>query len=90
MVAAQGNSGEYVFFVAWNYDADWDLAVIGAVCGVESAATLVEADFSTQMAPEGGFKGGGVELRGTGRRWSNGLRHKAQNIFEDASAGCKG
>ena len=90
MVAADGNRGENVFFVARNYDADRDLAVIGAVSCVEGTAARVEADFSAKVAAESGFKHGGVELRGMGRGWGNVLRHSVQNIFEDAGVGRKG
>jgi hypothetical protein len=38
MVAAEGNGGANVFFVAGNYYSDWDLAVVGAVGGVDGAA----------------------------------------------------
>ena len=90
MVAAEGNGGENIFFVARNYDADRDLAVIGAVGCVEGAAARVEADLSAKVAAESGFKRGGVELRGMGRRWGDVLRHRVQNIFEDAGVGRKG
>src|ERR1039458_6187786 len=56
VVAAQGNGGEHVFFVAGNYDADRDLPVIGAVGGIESAAPRVEADFSAKVAAESSLK----------------------------------
>jgi hypothetical protein len=42
------------------------------------------------VAAESGFKRGGVELRGMGRRWGDILRHRVQNIFEDAGAVRKG
>src|ERR1700687_423077 len=90
VVTAEGNGGEHVFFVAGNYDTDRDLAVIGAVGRVKGTATRIKANLSAKMAPEGGFKGGGVELLGLGRRWRNVLRHRVQDIFEDAGAGCKG
>jgi hypothetical protein len=86
MVAAKRNGGEDIFFVARNYDADRDLAIVGAVGCVESATTLIEANFSTKMAAEGGFKRGSIELRGTGWGWSDVLWHRTQNIFEDAGA----
>lgn len=89
MVAAEGNRGNDVFFIARNYDANRDLAVIGAVGCIESAAARVEADFSAKVAAESGFKRGGVELRGMGRRWGDVLRHRVQNIFEDAGVGRK-
>jgi len=90
VVAAKGNRGENVFFVARNDDADRYLAVIGAVSCVESAAPRVEANLSTKVAAESAFKPGGVKLRGLGRGWGNILRHRVQNIFEDAGAGRKG
>ncbi len=37
VVAAQGNGGENVFFIAGNYDADRHLAIIGAVGCIEGA-----------------------------------------------------
>ena len=90
MVAAQGNGGENVFFVARNYYADRNLAVIGAVGCVEGPAARVEADLSAKVAAESGFKRGGVELRGMRRGWGDILRHRVQNIFEDAGAVRKG
>ena len=90
MVAAESNGGEHVFFVARNYDANGYLAIIGAVGCIESAAARVEPDLSSKMAAESGFKRGGVKLRRPGRRWGDDLRHRVQNIFEDASVGRKG
>jgi hypothetical protein len=86
VVAAEGNGGEDIFFVARNYDADWDLAIVGAVGCVESAATLIEADFSAKVTAESSFKRGSVELRGMGWGWGDVLWHRTQNIFEDAGA----
>jgi hypothetical protein len=90
VVAAQSNSSEHVFFVARNYYADWDLAIIGTVGRIDSAAARVEANFSAEMAAESGFKRGRIDLRGVGQRWGDGLRHKAQNIFVDVGAVRKG
>ena len=90
MLAAEGNSGENVFFIARNYDSDRNLAVIGAVGCVEGPAARVEADLSAKVAAESGFQREGVELRGMGRRWGDFLRHRVQNIFEDAGARRKG
>jgi hypothetical protein len=89
MVAAEGNCGENIFLIARNYDADRNLTVIGAVGCIESAAARVEADLSAKVAAERGFKSRGVELRGLGWGWGDVLRHRVQNIFEDAGAGCK-
>jgi hypothetical protein len=66
MVAAEGDGREHVLFVAWNDYADRDLAVVGAVGRVEGAGAGVETDFSAEMAVEGGFEGGGVEVGGRG------------------------
>ncbi len=90
MVAAKGNRGKNVFFIAGNYDADWNLAIIGAVGGVEGAAARVEADFSAKVAAERGFERGALELRGVSGGWGDVLQHRAENIFEDASVGRKG
>jgi hypothetical protein len=90
MVAAESNGGENVFFIARNYDADRNLTVIGAVGCVESAAARVEADFSAKVAAERGLESRNVELRGLDRSWGDILRHRVQNIFEDAGVGRKG
>jgi hypothetical protein len=90
VVAAEGDSGENVFFVAGNYDADRDLAVVGAVGGIEGAAARVKADFSAKMTAESSFKRGGVELRRVGWGWGDVLWHMVQTIFEDTGAGRKG
>jgi hypothetical protein len=90
VVAAEGNGGENVFFIAGDYDSDRNLAVIGAVSCIESAAARVEADLSTKVAAERGLQSRSVELRGLGRRWGDVLRHRVQNIFEDAGVGRKG
>jgi hypothetical protein len=66
------------------------LAIVGPVGGVEGTAARVEADFSAKVAAERSFERGGVELLGMGRRQSDLLRHRIQNIFEDAGAGRKG
>ncbi len=89
MVAAEGNCGDNVFFITRNYDADRDLPVIGPVGCIESAAARIEADFSAKMAAERGLERGGVKLRGMDRRWGDVLRHRVQNIFEDAAVGRK-
>ena len=90
MVAAQGDGGEYVFLVARYYDSDRNLAIVGAVGGIEGAAALIEADLSAKMAAKRRFKRGNIELRGMGLGWSSSLRHKAQNIFVEAGRGTQG
>jgi len=90
MVATEGNRGENVFFIARNYDADRYLTIIGAVGCIKSAAARIEANLSAKVAAESAFKREGVEMGGPGRRWGDDLRHRVQNIFEDAGAGRKG
>ena len=67
MVTADGDGGADVFFVAGDDYSDGNLAIVGAVGGVEGAGAFVEADFAAQVAAEGGLKGDGVELRGRRR-----------------------
>jgi hypothetical protein len=67
MVAAEGERGENVFFIARNYDADRYLTIVGAVGCIKSAAARIEANLSAKVAAERAFKRGGVELRGLGR-----------------------
>jgi hypothetical protein len=64
MFAAEGYGGEDVFFIAREDDADWDLAVVGTVGGVEGTAAGVEADVSAKVAAERGFEGRGITGRG--------------------------
>ena len=74
MVAAEGDGGEHVFFVARNDYADRDLAIVGAVGRVERASAGVEADLSSEMAVEGGFEGRGVDVGGRGLRIEHGVK----------------
>jgi hypothetical protein len=67
VIAADGDGGADIFFVAGNYYSDGNLAIVGAVGGVEGASALVEADLSAKVAAESGLKGDGVELRGMRR-----------------------
>ena len=90
MVSAEGNCRENVLFIARNYDANWNLSVIRAVGCIKSAAARIEADFSAKVTAERGFKSRSIELRGMGRGWGDVLRHRVQNIFEDAGVGRKG
>ena len=79
MIAAEGDGSEHVFFVARDDYADWDLAVIGAVGRVERAGAGVEADFSAEMAVEGGFECEGIDVGGR----SGGFGHRRYKaLFE--------
>jgi hypothetical protein len=62
VIAADGDGSENILFVTRNYDADWNLAVVGSVGGVDSATALIEANFAAKVAAQRGFKGGVVEL----------------------------
>jgi hypothetical protein len=50
VLAASRNCGDYVIIVAGDDDPDWNLAVVGAIAGVERAAAIVEADFAADAA----------------------------------------
>src|SRR5580658_6922712 len=76
MVAAESNRGQYVFFVARNYDADRDLPIIGPVGGIESTTAGIEANLSPKMAAERSFKRDGIRLHGMDRRRGHILLHK--------------
>jgi hypothetical protein len=67
MFAAQCYSGENVFSIAGSDYADRNLAIVGAIGGVQSAAAGVEADFTSEMAAKGGFEGESVDLHGNSR-----------------------
>jgi hypothetical protein len=90
VIAADADRSENIFFVTRNYDSDGNLAIVRSVGGVDSAAALIEANFSAKVAAERGFKRGVVELHVVSERWGSGFRHNAQNIFEDAGARRKG
>ena len=60
-VAAEGDGGDDVVFVAGNDDADGDVAVVGGVGRVESAGGGIEADFAADF-----FAQTGGELIGVG------------------------
>ena len=58
MFAAGGDGGDYVVVVARKDYADGNLAVVGAVAGVKSAAAVVEADFAVDVLAQGCVKCG--------------------------------
>lgn len=57
MFAAGGDGGDYVVVVARKDYADGNLAVVGAVAGVERAAAVVETNFAVHALAQGGVKG---------------------------------
>ncbi len=51
-IAANGDGGDDVVFVAGNDDADGDVTVVGAIGGVKSFGGGVEAYFATDFGAE--------------------------------------
>jgi ribosomal protein S18 len=52
IAAGQRHGLDHIFNRSGNDDADWDLAVVGAISRVESAAALIEADFASDFAAQ--------------------------------------
>ena len=77
MVAAESDGSEHVFFIARDDYADWDLAIVRAIGGVEGAAAGVEADLSAEMPAEGGFEG----VRVDGGCWHLCVEHGYRSII---------
>ena len=63
MLAAGRNGGDYVVVVTRNYDPDRDLAVIGAVAGVERAAAVVKANFAVDKPAKSCFESACITLK---------------------------
>jgi hypothetical protein len=68
---AQRYGSKHIFFIARNDDPDGNLAVIGTVGSIKSAAAGVEADFSAKMAEERGLERKRIEMD----RGGGGFRH---------------
>ena len=51
--AADGDRGNGIIGIAWKNYSDGDLAIIGTVGGVKSAAAVVELDVATDVAAQG-------------------------------------
>jgi hypothetical protein len=64
MFATEGYCGQNIVYVLRENYADGNLAVVGAVGGVESTGAIVEADFAGDFSAEGCGQGGSIELRG--------------------------
>jgi hypothetical protein len=56
MFAAEGYRGLDIISVFWEDNADGDLAVVGAVGGVEGLCAVVEADIARDFSAEGSLK----------------------------------
>jgi len=67
-LAAQRNRGENIVSIAGQYDADGDLAVVGAVGGVEGTGAAIEADIlanpAAKFSAQGFCQSSGVHQRG--------------------------
>src|SRR5436305_7266288 len=72
MLAANRDRSQYVFLVTRQNNADWYLAVVGAIGCVERAATRVEPNLPAQVAAEGGFEGCGVNRGVAGGKRASG------------------
>jgi hypothetical protein len=51
-LAAERDRCKNVVGIAWEHDADGDLAVVGAVGGVESAGAAIEPDFTANLGAQ--------------------------------------
>jgi hypothetical protein len=49
-LAAGGDCCEYIVSIVGEDDSDRDLAVVGAICGVEGAGPIVKAHFSAKSS----------------------------------------
>jgi len=58
MLAAGGDSRDYVIIVAGDHYANRHLAVVGSVAGVERAAAVVKANFAVDTLAQRGVKRG--------------------------------
>src|SRR3954468_11236641 len=97
MFAAECDGGQHIFGIARRHDANGDLAIVGGVCSVKSAATGVETDFSAKVTTEGGFESENVDGFGSsGQRAGGkvkaggGIGHWLVNIFGDAGQRTQG
>ena len=61
--AAEGDGGDDVIVVAGKDDADWDLAIVRAVRGIQGAGAVVETDFALDLYLKRFFEAGGVDFR---------------------------
>jgi len=62
----QGDGGDDVVGIARNNYSDGDLAVVGAIGGVERAAPVIETYFTTHVAGQCGGKFAGIDYGGSG------------------------
>jgi hypothetical protein len=64
VLAAKGHGGDDIVGISGKNDADGDLAVVGAVGGVEGAGAGIEADVAAEVGAEGIGEGVSVEVVG--------------------------
>ena len=77
MLAAESDSGEDIFFIARNHDANRDLPVVRSVGCVKGAAAGIKTDFAAKMAAKRGLKREGVQMSG----WRSNFRHKSKKHY---------
>src|SRR5579864_4053119 len=56
MLAANGNRCDNIFGVSGNHYADWDLAIVRAVGGVERPAAVIKAHLTANLAAQSRFQ----------------------------------
>ena len=64
VLAGQSHGLDYFFNCFGNYNADWNLTIIGSIHGIESAGAIVKPHFACD---------GGAQLGGKGLRFVAGL-----------------
>ena len=80
MFPAKRNRCDHILDIARNHHADGYLTVVRSIHRVEGTASGIEADFSTQVAAEGGMQSGGIEGRGF-----SGVRENREVILHQRS-----
>src|SRR5262249_49105667 len=75
VLAAGGDGSNDVVVVSRNYDANWDLAIIRAVGGVECAAAVIKPDFTADVSTQCGF-----ECRACGHGLKDSIHHRFRGI----------
>jgi hypothetical protein len=65
-IAAEANRGENIVGIAGKHNANRNLAIVGAVGGVESASAAIEPDFTANSLTQRFRQARSVDLRGLG------------------------
>jgi hypothetical protein len=65
-LAAECDRCDHIVCIAWQHDADWNLAVIRAVGGVECAAAVIETNFPANARTQSLSQAHGIHSRRLG------------------------